>query len=197
MEFNFKIINLVVFILLGISWVLLIVSYSGYWYQRNDGTVYEYYKHDIMLHTSPGYNDYYTNWGSDVYKHSLAIVKASLAMAILAWLVVSFTLVMCILSFLGLLSKIPFVPFPTVTKFLPVLAFLFSLLATLIFTGVGLAFKKDCQNLSSFIDCDVLGHFIHQEGYNYQGPAFAWIVSVITNFFLLVASGLSIALAAF
>ncbi|GAM20333.1 hypothetical protein SAMD00019534_035080 [Acytostelium subglobosum LB1] len=144
--------NVVVLILLIVPAVLLIVSYSSYWYKVSTGDSASYYKQDTIKSTGGG-NTIYTDWSdNDGDKRTHQIFTSAMAFATIAWIVDIIAVFFIVLSLLGILSKIPLLPF--LTKFLPLAVLILSLISLFIFVGLPSAMKKDCQAVSTDTICD-------------------------------------------
>eukprot|EP01133_Synstelium_polycarpum_P021401 gene21401-25716_t len=171
------------------AWVLLIVSYGSYWYKTHieglgGGTIDIYVKHDQIKTVKKFNGDSRTStesWSES--NNTASIYKASLAFAIIAWIIVTVTLVFIAMSMFGILSKIP-LPLGLVTKFLPIAAFVCCILSMFIFLGVGSARKKDCEKNTIGVSCDDVKQykkFVGKEGDSYSwGPYASWATTVVS-----------------
>jgi len=187
------------FIILGIVWVLLIVSYATYWKMEKVGDDYysEFlYSAEKIKYTEKTFYGKASTTGkwSDAYKSAypgeLSIYKASLAFSILAWVVTSATLFAILLHFVGILQKIPI--FPTFVKFFPILSLLFCIISVAVFCGVERAHYSDCKKLlgpylfNSTI-CQEKSLFeVQNDPYYYRGPTTAWFTTLASAVLSLV-----------
>ncbi|EGG19731.1 hypothetical protein DFA_00309 [Cavenderia fasciculata] len=190
---NFKPANGLVFLIFGIAWVLLIVSFCTNWYRIDnsvgDTTYFFYNKIKIGDQTTPLEE-------TSLNEKFVGIFKASLALAVLAWATLSSTLLFIILSFVGILKKIP-LPLPIITKIiLPVIALSFCILSMFIFVILGDARYKDCVanlNGDSF-DCnqDDIKRFVYDNEKGQGGPTTGWIAVLISTSLVLIGGIISI-----
>eukprot|EP01133_Synstelium_polycarpum_P011483 gene11483-13388_t len=138
------------------------------------------------------------SWDSDTSKNSKSIFQASLAFAIIAWIIVTLTLVLVAMSMFGILSKIP-LPLGFVTKILPVAAFVCCVISMFIFVGLPSALKKDCEEANR-LTCDSddkMKKLVGSNDYslpfigevkNSWGPYASWATTVVSTALTLGAS---------
>ncbi|KAF2075679.1 hypothetical protein CYY_002992 [Polysphondylium violaceum] len=193
------------FIVLGIVWVLLIVSYSTYWYAEkagdSDAYIERLYNYNQVRETRKSIfgKQSETSRYSEVYKSSypnvIRIFQASLAFAVLSWIVTSFTLFCIILYFAGILQKIPI--FKSIVKFFPIIGLLFCILSVCIFAGLQNVVYSDCKKLYSkatFYDsqgsyyanvCVEQSLFEVDDNY-FRGPTTGWFTTIAAGIFSFV-----------
>ncbi|EFA81186.1 hypothetical protein PPL_06023 [Heterostelium album PN500] len=134
------------------------------------------------------------SWTDNDHTHD--VYRASLAFAILAWIVNIVALVFMTLGLLGILTKIPLLP--TVTKFLPLLIFFFSFLSFIIFLGLPRAMKKDCETYNqSKCYNDRVKQLIGSDSLGSWHPIQGWACAIIASAFSLGISIISILLVKF
>eukprot|EP01133_Synstelium_polycarpum_P021400 gene21400-25711_t len=169
----------------------------NYWYTNHNEsggiTTDIYLKHDQIKQVTKGGGNSRTSTASpdeDTSKNALSIFKASLAFAVIAWIIVTITLVFIAMSMFGILSKIP-LPLGLVTKFLPVGAFVCCILSMFIFLGLPSALKKDCEELPLSLGCDDNERYkklVGKEGDDSWGPYASWATTVVSAALTLGAS---------
>ncbi|EGG19733.1 hypothetical protein DFA_00311 [Cavenderia fasciculata] len=186
---------IIVLTLLGISWVMLIVSMGAYWYRYSDAFGKVTYINFEKMKVPSG-NVLYIVY-DDSNRHYFEIFKASLAFSVMGWFVVTFNIVFVILSIVGILGKIPRAPMGTITKFLPLVGFLFAFLATFIFVGLPNAMYRDCKKLNRQCDRDDYKFIYDESNGTWGGPYAGWCTAVVSMALLLAASLLSIFLCDF
>ncbi|KYQ89354.1 hypothetical protein DLAC_10017 [Tieghemostelium lacteum] len=196
--------NIIPFVIFGVAWVLLIVSYSSYWYYSrtnpDSDTTYtiSYFKHDqLKVYAKVGGQSAtaYHSWTSDEKennKNSFAIANAALAFTIISWVVDTAVLFFLLLSIIGVLSKIP-LPMGIFTRILAVVAVLCSLLGLLIFLGYPNGQLRDCkaQYDSDLLKdaCDQVPQYKNFAGSDDNvkwGPSTGWIILIIATALNLV-----------
>ncbi|KAF2076447.1 hypothetical protein CYY_002250 [Polysphondylium violaceum] len=194
-----KVSTVVAFLVLGIAWVLLIVSYSTYWYSskvgNDDNYVQVLFKADgkkIITKFAGGKSTgsgKYTDYEKDTsFKNRIQILQTSLAFTIIAWVFLCASLFALILSLIGILGKIPLLP--TISKILPIGALITCLLSALIFLGYGNASEKDCERVFTVNACN--NKFLTSEDDYYLGPYTSWATTVVSAFFILVGTLVSL-----
>ncbi|EGG23581.1 hypothetical protein DFA_05714 [Cavenderia fasciculata] len=191
--------NLLVLILIGIAWVMLIISFSSYWYyagskSSSDNYSFSYFKHDgVRTEWKFGDNSgssfsSYSSAQKDAAKNELSLYRASLSFTVIAWIVLSATILFVVLSLFGILSKIPLLP--TITKLLPIAGFVLCCLALFIFVGLPDARKRDCKRngSDSFCDSQADDHkfdFVYHNDNYRQSPWLSWATIVVASAFCL------------
>ncbi|KAF2075680.1 hypothetical protein CYY_002993 [Polysphondylium violaceum] len=177
------------FIMLVMVWVLLIVSYSTYWYVVRAGsddnyTLYSYNYKGVKKYSNPYYYGKFsvTNSYSQLYKHiypnAIRLFQSSLSFVILAWIATSFTLFCMILNFFGILQKIPIVKY--IVKFIPIIIFFFCVLSVCIFAGYQNVKYSDCKKYyhqNAHQNCEKTPFFQSREAY-YSRPGPAWFTTL-------------------
>ncbi|EGG14198.1 hypothetical protein DFA_11967 [Cavenderia fasciculata] len=199
---NFKWTSAALFLLFGIAWILLIVSFNTYWYRIQDG------EDDDIIEVFFSYNHVNIVYHGDIYDyvhrgiHFMEVIesyhynfprilKICFGFAIAAWLSVSLTLLFIILSLAGILAKIP-LPLPTITKIvLPVVSLLLCLASMCTFFASSKARLDTSQYLLvklfpvSYSDCGTVYNcshekftFVFDNQYGKGGPYTGWAVVV-------------------
>ncbi|EFA84861.1 hypothetical protein PPL_01854 [Heterostelium album PN500] len=198
--------NLIVLILLFVPLVLLIVSYSSYWYKVQDEDNSDNYtalKSD-KIKVSTSSTSFTSSWkrafGDDEgYKNTLNIYKASLAFAVIAWIVNVVAVVFVVFSLLGILGKIP-LPLGFITKLLPIPVFVLCVISLFIFVGVPSAMMKDCKNVTLDDICEANERnkkLVGSENGVKWGPIEGWACVVVSAVFSLGASIVSMMMASY
>ncbi|EGG19732.1 hypothetical protein DFA_00310 [Cavenderia fasciculata] len=194
---NFRPANAAVFLIFGVAWILLIVSFGTYWYRIdvNDLTTYVYYnKIKTVGYHGTGVSDLEE---TDYNQRFVQIFKASLAFSVLAWVTLSLTLMFIILSLVGILAKIP-LPLSKVTKIiLPAIALVFCLLSMFIFVGLGDARYRDCVDINGRESCvrEEFKFMYDNDNGSVGGPYTGWAAVVVSTAFVLIGGALSFLLA--
>ncbi|EGG23725.1 hypothetical protein DFA_05859 [Cavenderia fasciculata] len=126
-------------------------TFIAYWFQiyvSDDGTIdsIRYIKYDGVKDCNNGdcETSSFSSSAKKASRNTIAVMTASLAFTVLAWIFTSVVCLFVMLSLVGILAKIP-LPLGKVAKFLPILVTIFGLLAVLIFTGFGDASYRDCK----------------------------------------------------
>ncbi|EGG19378.1 hypothetical protein DFA_02165 [Cavenderia fasciculata] len=150
------------FILFGLVWITLIISFSTYWYRlkiessSSSGSTEE---NDFTITVNMKYNEFKvtqeTSFGkttgttdikeTDQNRNQLAIFKTSLAFSVIGWLFVTASLVMVMANIAGLFIKLPKVAV-LIAKFTPIVTLGCCFIALFVFLGLPNATKRDCMN---------------------------------------------------
>ncbi|KAK5581224.1 hypothetical protein RB653_001254 [Dictyostelium firmibasis] len=188
-----KVLAFVSFVLILLALVCCTVAFASYWYKTESDGATAYLKYNEFKYESK-YTTTTVTPTSDMKKSGknfFAILNASLAFDILAWIVLIVAAVITLLSGLGILEKIPIIGsiLPMIGKFVLVVAVLFCLLSMLIFLGLKKAEQRDCKDKfdsdtlkDQFCNNDNGAYDFVKSGDNYyQGPTTSWIAIVIAS----------------
>ncbi|EFA75874.1 hypothetical protein PPL_10446 [Heterostelium album PN500] len=155
-------VNISVLVTLFISFILLIVSLSTYWwtFKEKSTNVQLYYKYDWIKNITKD-ETYYQGWDS-TNKYTMQLFEASISFAIIAWVFTAFGMVLvllCIYHEKVQQSKL----LTTLTKYTPMVICFFCFLSTFIFVGIPKSLRRDCID-HGYIDPD--GHSSSNSGSN-------------------------------
>ncbi|EGC35035.1 hypothetical protein DICPUDRAFT_98036 [Dictyostelium purpureum] len=191
----YKIPHIIFFSLLVLSWILLIVTFSGttYWYKyenSNTNTTVQWRFTEVKIENTTNKENYkakYTKYGSN----ESSLFRACIAFTILSFIIVNLVLIGFLFQ---ILQRYIYGKWLIVAmRFLPLIAFLFALLSILIALGFNKAYEKDCDKSSTCFTAIFKGNF---KGSNNSGeswgPGVGWITSLIGTCFLFAAAGISI-----
>ncbi|EGG19729.1 hypothetical protein DFA_00307 [Cavenderia fasciculata] len=192
---NFIPANAGVFLIYGVAWILLIVSFGTYWYRMENAIAFEtsYFSFNKIKTVDDNDNYFPITFAEErLNERFLQILKISFAFSVLAWAILSLTLLFIFLSLAGILSKIP-LPLPAITKvILPVITLGLCLLSMFIFFGTSNARYEDCRE--HFKDSACIKEeftFVYDNSWGKGGPYTGWIVVVVSTFLVLVGGIIS------
>ncbi|KAN0009036.1 hypothetical protein ACTFIU_008927 [Dictyostelium citrinum] len=196
---HFKYLNIthiVFFSLLVLSWILLIVTFSGttFWYKyEDDGIKVQWRFNEVRIEVGSDteYIATYTKYGS----HEASIFKACISFTILSFVVVNVLLILILIQIIGATREQKHIDSQILKKsirFIPIISFFFAFLSILICLGFNKAYEKDCEQSTTCYQSIFNGGFIGSSEKKYWGPGVGWITSLIATIFLFFASILSI-----
>ncbi|EFA82178.1 hypothetical protein PPL_04600 [Heterostelium album PN500] len=181
-------IRIVSFALFGLTWILLVVSFSTFWYfytdYENGAKRYMWskfnemrvmiYENDVLV------ENYITSWDMTEKTNERSIYRASVAFVILSWIQLTILLLTIGLSFAGALDRISSFPFNLMIRGMSICAVVFSVIAMLVFTGLPAAKLKDCQNTYSDSECNFsdFKHFVYTSKMTRANPDVGWAVII-------------------
>ncbi|KAM9960407.1 hypothetical protein ACTFIW_009547 [Dictyostelium discoideum] len=196
---HFKYLNIthiIFFSLLVLSWILLIVTFSGttFWYKYEDeGIKVQWRFNEVRIEVGSD-NEYiatYTKYGS----HEASIFKACISFTILSFIVVNVLLILILIQIIGATREQKHIDSQILKKsirFIPIVSFFFAFLSILICLGFNKAYEKDCKQSTTCYQSIFDGGFIGSTENKYWGPGVGWITSLIATIFLFFASILSV-----
>ncbi|KAN0042870.1 hypothetical protein ACTA71_010501 [Dictyostelium dimigraforme] len=196
---HFKYLNIthiIFFSLLVLSWILLIVTFSGttFWYKyEDDGIRVQWRFNEVRIDVGSD-NEYiatYTKYGS----HESSIFKACISFTILSFVVVNVLLILILIQIIGATGEQKYIDSQILKKsirFIPIISFFFAFLSILICLGFNKAYEKDCEQSTTCYQSIFEGGFIGSSESKYWGPGVGWITSLIATIFLFFASILAI-----
>ncbi|GAM20334.1 hypothetical protein SAMD00019534_035090, partial [Acytostelium subglobosum LB1] len=166
----------------------------AYWYKQWSGDNATYFKSDRITSNFPGgYTSHY--WGSDDDSYTHQIFQASLAFAILAWIVDIVAILLVVFSLVGLFSKLPCLPMNILTKIMPIVVFVLCFISMFIFVGLPSAKKRDCEKQFGDGNCNAGGDLSKlvgsRDGFHW-GPIEGWACVVVSTAFALGATVVSL-----
>ncbi|KAK5575685.1 hypothetical protein RB653_006818 [Dictyostelium firmibasis] len=196
---HFKYLNIthiIFFSLLVLSWILLIVTFSGttFWYKYEDNGIKVQWRFNEVRIDVGSDNKYiatYTKYGS----HEASIFKACISFTILSFVVVNVLLILILIQIIGATGEQKYIDSQILKKsirFIPIISFFFAFLSILICLGFNKAYEKDCEKSTTCYQSIFNGGFIGSSNGKYWGPGVGWITSLIATIFLFFASILAV-----
>ncbi|GAM20336.1 hypothetical protein SAMD00019534_035110 [Acytostelium subglobosum LB1] len=173
------------------TWVLLIVSFSSFWYKVNyiqsDRQVLTKFNEERILERTPNgeYSEVEGWQNANSRIHERELYSTSVSFILLAWVQITVLLLLIALSMAGALNNIRFLPFNHVIRGLGLTAITFSLIGLFVFVGLPAAKQRDCTD-QHFTLCGVADQHQLYGTYNDQiefAPQLGWIIIIFGALF--------------